>query len=119
MTVQTPFPDRPATPNWSTRGEFASGRWGSGLPEDLGLAGLGDEQTTARVLNAITAGSVAAERSLMWPGGYGSCPMGTVPNPSSGMCEPGGTVSASASPGALVVLVGVGALLFFMSRGGR
>lgn len=120
MTVDTPFPERPATPYWDPRGVFASGNWGSGLPQDLGAPGigsLGDQQTTVRVLDAITAGSMAAERSLVNPYGYaGACPVGTVLNPTMGVCQPGGTVTASASSGVLI-LAAIGVALFFMSRG--
>jgi len=118
MTVDTPFPNRPATPFWDPRGVFASGNWGSGLPEDLGLAGLGDgQQTAARVLDVITAGAGAAERSLFYPRGGGSCPIGMVFNPEVWACQPGGTVTASASPGGVLIIIAIGLGLFFFARG--
>jgi hypothetical protein len=87
----------------------------------MGMAGLGDEQTAGAVLNAITEGSIAAQRALMYgQGGYGNvgCPIGTVFNAAYGTCQPGGTVTASASSG-VWILVAIGVALFFMSRGGR
>lgn len=109
MTIQTPFANRPPTPFWSPLG-----------PMGGGLAGLGDEQTAVRVLDAITAGAGAAERTLIYPysGGVGPgvCPVGTVLNQQTWTCQPGGTVTASASSGVLI-LAAVGAVLFFMARG--
>jgi len=82
------------------------------------MSGLGDDtQTAAQILNAISAGASAADRSLMYgQAGYGACPIGMVINPATAMCQPGGTVTASASSGVLI-LVAIGVALFFMSRG--
>jgi hypothetical protein len=105
VTVETPFPQRPATPFWDPRGP-------------MGMAGFGD--TAVDVLNAVTAGAGAAERSLIYGQAYpgAGCPIGTVLNYQSGTCQPGGTVTASASSG-VWILVAIGVALFFMSRGGR
>jgi hypothetical protein len=69
--------------------------------------------TAATVLDAITAGSIAAERSLYGP----YCPVGTVFDPSYGTCLPGftGNVTATGSSG-VWILVAIGAVLLFMSR---
>lgn len=78
---------------------------------------MGDEQTAAQILNAISTGAGAAERTLIYPGGAGAnCPIGTVLNPQTWTCQPGGVVTASASSGVLI-LAAVGAVLFFMARG--
>lgn len=100
MTVDTPFPQRRATP-WLV----------SSRPTPL--SGLGDE--TSQILNAITAGSIAANNTLNPP--VMMCPAGTIFNPQIGVCQPGvtGTVSASGSSG-LLILLALGAAAFFMMR---
>lgn len=106
MTVDTPFPQRPATPFWDPRGR-------------VGMAGLGVDASS--VLNAITQGSIAAQRSLLYgqPGyGGGVCPIGTIFNMDTGTCQPGGTVSASASSG-VWILVAIGLGLYLFGRGQR
>ena len=102
MTVQTPFPGRPATPFWDPRGK-------------TGMAGLGD--TATDVLNAIAAGSIAAERTLVGGQYVSTCPVGMVYNPTLALCQPGvsGTVTASGNSG-LLILVGIGVLIFMMAR---
>ena len=103
--VPTPFADRPATPYWSPRGP-----WGGSLQ------GIGDI-TAPEVLQAITAGSVAASQVINGGTiGY-QCPAGYAYQPATGSCAPmgalSGTVSASGNSGLLILLI-AGAALFFM-----
>ncbi len=75
---------------------------------------MGD--TTTTILDAATAGLVAADRSLnLQTGGY--CPAGMIYNPALGVCQPGVCVTASAGGNGMVLLLIAGAVLFFMSRG--
>ncbi len=103
--VPTPFADRPATPYWSPRGP-----WGGSLK------GMGDV-TAPEVLQAITAGSVAATQVLQGGVMGYQCPVGYAYSPTAQSCIPtgaiGGTVSASGNSGLLLLLL-AGAALFFM-----
>lgn len=100
MTVDVPFPERPPTPFWDPRGP-------------MGMMGLGDTATT--IVDAATAGLIAADRSLNLQSGL-YCPPGTIFNPQIGVCQPGVSVTASAGGNGLVILLAIGAALFFMSR---
>jgi hypothetical protein len=127
VNIDTPFPDRPATPFWDPRGQ-------------PGLAGLGDytlsngqacdpglmgpvlcQDSTQRILQAIAAGSAAASQTLGAPliTGQSSyalpCPAGLIYNPATLTCTPGVTATASANSGMILLLI-AGAVLFFMSR---
>jgi len=132
MTVNTPFSDRPATPNWSRTGVFSSGGWGSGLPEDLGLAGMGDA--------ADTVGNVAGDLTDVFrtiysnqPGMYtaqladGSLvtyrqPTGNVSNLPVGNIggQLGANLQTNVGSGfGMWALVGIGVFFFIMSSRGK
>ena len=99
MTVDTPFAIRRATP-WLV----------SSRPTPL--SGLGD--TATEVLNAIAAGSVAADKTLNPP--VIVCPAGTIFNPQMGACQPGVTGTVSASGNGMLILLALAAAAFFMMR---
>jgi hypothetical protein len=128
VNIDTPFPDRPATPFWDPRAE------------QPGMAGLGDytlsngqacdpglmgpvlcQDSTVRILNAITAGSAAAAQNLGTPlitgqSSYAQpCPAGLLYNPSTLTCTPGVGVQVSSSGNGMLLLLIAGAVLFFMS----
>lgn len=122
MNIDTPFPERPATPYWDPRGPMGMVGLGdyttaNGLPCDPGILGPGlCQDSTVRILNAITAGAVAGTQQLTGPSSYAACPAGTIFNPSTMMCQPGVQVNAQASGNGLVILLIAGAFLFYMSR---
>jgi hypothetical protein len=101
----------------------------------MGMAGLGDfttangqpcdpgimgpalcQDSAARILNAITAGTVAATQTLTGPSSYAVCSPGMIFNPNTLTCQPGVAVNASASGSGMLLLLIAGAVLFFMSR---
>jgi hypothetical protein len=89
----------------------------NGQPCDPGLMGPAlCQDSTARILNAITAGTVAATQTLTGPSSYAVCAPGMVYNPSTLTCQPGVGVQASASGSGLILFLIAGAVLFFMSR---
>jgi hypothetical protein len=100
----------------------------------MGMAGLGDfttangqpcdpgimgpalcQDSAARILNAITAGTVAATQTLTGPSSYAACGPGMIYNPNTLTCQPGVAVQASGNGGFLLLLV-AGAVLYFMAR---
>ncbi len=122
MTVQTPFPDRPATPFWSPYGVWSSGRSGSGMGEvdPSSVVGnvTGDISDVFRVLYSNQPGMYTAQMA------DGSIVTYRQPEGSTGNLLVGniqGAGSLQASPGGIGVwgLVAIGALVLFMSRGKR
>lgn len=93
----------------------------NGEPCDPGMSGPQCQDTAARILTAITAGSIAAQ-DVIDPGArpypYGVCPPGLVMNPATMQCLPGvtGTVSASGN-GLIWILLAAGAALFLLAPG--
>jgi hypothetical protein len=82
----------------------------------IGMGGLGDytlangaacdpgimgpalcQDSTVRILNAITAGAVAGTQQLTGPSSYASCPAGQIFNPQTLMSQPGVAINAQAS----------------------
>jgi hypothetical protein len=101
MTVDVPFPMRPPTPFWDPKG-----------PMGGSLRGIGD--TATGIVDAATAGLVAADRALnLQSGGY--CPAGTVFNPQFGACQQMATLTVGGNSG-MLILIAIGAVIFFMSR---
>ncbi len=88
----------------------------NGQPCDPGLMGpVACQDSTVRILNAITAGAVAGTQTLTGPSSYATCPAGTIFNPATMMCQPGVTATASANSGMILLLI-AGAVMFFMMR---
>lgn len=120
MTVDTPFPQRNATP-WlvSSRPTPLSGMGdytlSNGQPCDPGMSGPQCMDTTERILAAVATGAGAANQVLN-PPAYYACPAGTILNPQTGTCLPGVTGTVSASGNGMLILLALGAALFFFGR---
>jgi hypothetical protein len=120
LTVDTPFPRRNATP-WlvSSRPTPLSGMGdytlANGMPCDPNVQ-VNCLDTTQRILQAIAAGSIAADTALNVTPYAMQCPAGLIVNPSTGLCQPGVTGTVSASGNGLLVVLALGAALFLFMR---
>jgi hypothetical protein len=125
VNIDTPFPERPPTPFWDPRGPMGMGDFtlANGAACDPGIMGPAlCQDSTARILQAIAAGSAAASQTLGTPlitgqSSYAQpCPAGLVYNPATLTCTPGVGLQVSSSGNGMILLLIAGAVLFFMSR---
>ena len=130
MNIETPFPDRPATPFWDPRGQqpgmagLGDYSLSNGQPCDPGLMGpVLCQDTTQRILQAIAAGTATAAQVaagsplITGQSSYAQpCPAGLVYNPATLTCTPGVGLQVSSSGNGMILLLLAGAVLFFMSR---
>jgi hypothetical protein len=100
VKVDTPFPERPGTPYWDPRG---------------GPSGIGDVTPLTTGINTALADATAAYIATVNAPPLGPNGQPLVYNPSTGLWTASATVASSS--GGLVMLLAIGALIFFMSRG--
>ena len=109
MTVETPFPSRLPTPFWSPRGP-------------MGMMGMGDDTTIGTtVQSALTDATAAYIATVNAPQQVGVSATGApiTYNPATGLTTVAATPTVAANSSGLVMVLIVGALIYFASKGGR